>query len=58
MNGLLLSFEDATKKEISDEDPFFNKDLDLTDISSNKMYKFLTLGILNHKRENIALIEQ
>ena len=57
LNGLLLSFEDATKKEISDEDPFFNKDLDLTDISSNKMYKFLTLGILNHKREIINLIE-
>jgi hypothetical protein len=57
LNDLLLSFEDATKKEISNEDLFFNKDLDLTDISSNKIFKFLTLGLLNYKREILNLIE-
>ena len=58
LNDLLESFIKATKNEISEKDLFFKKDQNLEDVTSNKMYKFLTIALLNYKNEIRNLIEQ
>lgn len=56
LNNLLLSFEDATKEELSEKDLFFSNDLNLDEIASNKIFKFLTIGLLYYKEQIIELI--
>ena len=58
LNDLLESFIIATKNEISEKDLFFKKNQNLEDVTSNKMYKFLTIALLNYKNEIKNLIEQ
>lgn len=58
LNNLLDSFVEATKSEISEKDLFFERDYNLDDISSNKMFKFLTIALLKYKKEIKNLIEQ
>ena len=58
LNDLLKSFLTATKNEISEKDLFFEKNYNLDGVSSNKMYKFLTIALLNYKNEIKNLIEQ
>ena len=56
LNKLLDDFVLSTENELDEKDLVFKKEDDISERSSNKIYKFLTLALINYKQEIIKII--
>jgi radical SAM superfamily enzyme YgiQ (UPF0313 family) len=56
INKLLDEFVLSSESELSDKDHIFDISDDISEMSSNKIYKFLTLALINYKKEIIKII--
>ena len=56
INKLLDDFVLSTESELSNKDLIYDINEDISEMSSNKIYKFLTLALINYKKEIIKII--